>query len=586
MNTNFTLKSFSQEKNNSRNLKIGLLKRTFLLLTMILGAFAFESNAQIIISIGSPVNATEGPGNSLSFDVFIEGGGVSTFDISGTLGYSGSATDGVDYNSVSTFTIIAGTSSTTVTIPLINDAVIEPTETVVAILTGSPTAGSYGNTSSTATIFDDDAPGVLIEINSPIDATEGVSDVSFDVEIVSGGPSSTPITGTIAYTGTAVDGTDFSGVYTYTIPAGSTATTVVVPVLNDAIIEPTETVVANLTGSPSIGSYANTSSTANILDDDASNVSISIASPVDGAEGGGDVSFIVSLDFSGVNNTGSSISGSINYSGTATSGSDYSGAPATFVIPDGESSDTIVLTVIDDICIESTESVTATISQPSFGTISANNSSTANIADDDAAIAEISIGSPQDGEEGVSDVSFIISLDQGLTNCTGVPITGSVAYAGTASAGVDYSSSTSFSIPDGASFVTLVVPVIDDANVEPIETVIATISNPSIGSISPAAGTSTANIGDNDSTNGLYDLYLNNLSVTLYPNPVNSTMNIEAETQMQNYSIADLNGRVMSFGKLNAKQTSLNVGNLPKGCYFVSIQFADGSKAIKKVLKQ
>jgi len=46
---------------------------------------------------------------------------------------------------------------------------------------------------------------------------------------------------------------------------------------------------------------------------------------------------------------------------------------------------------------------------------------------------------------------------------------------------------------------------------------------------------------------------------------------------MENYSITDLNGRVMASGKLNVNEAALNVDALPKGFYFVTIGFSDES---------
>lgn len=590
MTSNFTFRfitSFLDKKERTTTIDFGVLKIKLLLIGILFSSFAFKSNAQQI-SINSPI-ATEVEGNGVvvAFEIFIEGGGSSAVDITGTISYAGSAIGGSDYIPVPSFIIPAGANSTTIIVSLVNDAIVEPTETLIAILTGNPSSGVYANTNATVTILDDDAGSLFISIGSPTDGVEGSTFVTFLVFLEGGLVNNTgaAISGTINYVGTANNPADFTGPPTFTIPAGANSTLVIVTVIDDFLTEPTESVIAILTGSPSIGTYANTTSTAFIIDDDASTLTMSIGSPIDGAEGGGDVNFVVSIDAGAVNGTGAPIFGTINFLGNATSGVDYSSAGGIFSIADGESTDTILLVVLDDLCIEFTESVVATISSPSIGSISLNDTSTAYIQDNDLGLASISIGTPVDGAEPASDVSFVISIDNGLTNCTGAPITGALSTLGSATPGVDYVSVTSFSIPDGASFAQLVLSVIDDLIIEPTETIIATISNPSIGVIS-SSNMSTANIVDNDSTNGFDDIYLNNLNVKIYPNPVNSTLNLDAEIQMKNYSIADLNGRVMTSGILTTKQATLNVDTLPKGFYFVTVVFDDGSTAIKKVLKQ
>lgn len=309
---------------------------------------------------------------------------------------------------------------------------------------------------------------------------------------------------------------------------------------------------------------------------------ISIGSPVDGIEGGTDASFVIALENGAVNNTGSAIFGSINYGGTATQMVDYSG-PFTFSIPVGASSTVLTLPVIDDNTLECDETIIATISNPNTGVINIA-TDTALIIDNNCAQSTISIGSPVDGGEPSSNVSFVISLDGGVTNGTGAPITGDLTLSGTAIAPSDYTDVTMFSIPNGASFVTVEIVVEDDLIVEATETIIATISNPTFASI--ATATSTANIQDNDSTASIDEFNLNQINVTIYPNPINSLMHLVSENHMQNYSITDLNGRVMVKGKLDATDANVNIETLPKGSYFVIVEFDDGHSVSKKVLKR
>ena len=102
--------------------------------------------------------------------------------------------------------------------------------------------------------------------------------------------------------------------------------------------------------------------------------------------------------------------------------------------------------------------------------------------------AENNAGSP-------TDAVFTITVSP--SNTSGSAFTGSVAYSGTATNGTDYATGvTSFSIGDNESSTTITLDVTEDAVLEGNETIIATISNPSIGVISTASATATLNDDD------------------------------------------------------------------------------------------
>ncbi len=117
------------------------------------------------------------------------------------------------------------------------------------------------------------------------------------------------------------------------------------------------------------------------------------------------------------------------------------------------------------------------------------------ITDDDTTAPTFSIVKTTDAIEGVSDATFTISIVGGVPNITGAPITGSITLTGTATSGIDYTDLTSFAIPNGDTSVVVTIPVLNDDEVEDPETIIATISAPSIGSVS-AINFDTATITD------------------------------------------------------------------------------------------
>jgi hypothetical protein len=150
-----------------------------------------------------------------------------------------------------------------------------------------------------------------------------------------------------------------------------------------------DSTTCKITGTPSV-SQAATTYTVTVNNPDGSNTEsfsltvvgyqISIAKTTDGVEGGANAVFTVSVSPS--NSSGSAITGDIAYSGSATNGTDYATGATRFSIASGSSDVIITLNITDDSSDESTETIIATISGASVGTIGTSND-TANITDDD-----------------------------------------------------------------------------------------------------------------------------------------------------------------------------------------------------------
>jgi surface protein len=422
-------------------------------------------------------------------------------DVEVTYVLSGTAQNPADYADNTTVegtvSFAAGSTTATIDLAVVDDTLVELQETVIATLTAATNNSSVtaSTTPVTANITDDDAAAVTLSIGNPVDATEGTSDISYTVSLDDGRANGTgaDITGTLTLTGTATNGTDYTDVVSFAIADGESSVTITVAVTDDDEVEVVETVIATISN-PSIGSISTAEATANITDDDAAALTLSIGNPVDATEGTSDISYTISLDANKTNGTGADINGTLALTGTATNGTDYTDV-VSFAIADGASSTTITVTVADDDEVEQTETVIATISNPSIGIISTEEA-TANITDDDAAALTLSIGNPVDATEGTSDISYTVSLDANKTNGTGADITGTLALTGTATNGTDYTDVVSFAIADGENSTIITVDVVNDDEVEVVETVIATISNPSTGSIGTAEATAT--ITDDD----------------------------------------------------------------------------------------
>ncbi|MBF0693918.1 MAG: choice-of-anchor J domain-containing protein [Flavobacterium sp.] len=80
------------------------------------------------------------------------------------------------------------------------------------------------------------------------------------------------------------------------------------------------------------------------------------------------------------------------------------------------------------------------------------------------------------------------------------------------------------------------------------------------------------------------DFFRNNL--TMYPNPVNDVLNIDAKSGViNNITVTEINGRTVKNIDANGLSTSrVNTGDLTSGVYFVTVQTAEG-KGTSKFIK-
>ncbi|MCG3188443.1 MAG: hypothetical protein LKCHEGNO_00433 [Burkholderiaceae bacterium] len=239
------------------------------------------------------------------------------------------------------------------------------------------TSGSVDNT------VVDDTDVVLVSLSGPASVTEGATTTAYTVTL--GQAAVTPVTMNLAYGGTASGGgTDYSGVVSVTIPAGSTSATFTLPTTNDALDEANETIVVSL-GSISGGGFeaiaadpGAASVTTTIVDNDPT-PSLSI-NDVTINEAAGTATFTVTLSAA----SGQTVSvGYATGGGTATAGSDYTATSGTLTFSPGVVTHTITVPIADDSATESSETFNVTLSGAVNATI-ADATGVGTIVDNDA----------------------------------------------------------------------------------------------------------------------------------------------------------------------------------------------------------
>ncbi|MDX1978093.1 MAG: Calx-beta domain-containing protein [Pseudanabaenaceae cyanobacterium bins.68] len=309
-------------------------------------------------------------------------------------------------NSPITVTFAPGETSKTITIPILNDAIAEPNETVNLSLTAITSGITIGSPSTaTLTIVDNDAIAA-----GSLSFSSGNFRISEDgvainaVTITRSGDSSSSVAVTVnPSNGTATGGstplvspTDFANSQITVIFApGETSKTVTIPLLDDAIAEPDETIsltLSNPTGGAVLGSQS--TATLTIADNDSTTVSI-LATDANASEANLDTG---TYTFSRTGSVASALTVNYQVSGTA-SGADYvplvgsvvNGTVITgsVVIPVGSSAVTLNLLPIDDEIPDgnlgaSSETLTLTLTTGVGYNIGSGSNATVTIGDNDS----------------------------------------------------------------------------------------------------------------------------------------------------------------------------------------------------------
>ncbi|CAI9008341.1 serralysin [Pseudomonas chlororaphis] len=171
--------------------------------------------------------------------------------------------------------IAAGATTGSVTVAAPSDDVYIDAGNVSASI-ASTTGGNFENlvpsTTPAVTSVTDTINTTTASINGSTSVTEGQV-ATYTVSLTS--PAQTEVTLKISYSGTAADGSDFTGVYTVKIPAGASSASFNVATIDDKITEGTENFVVKIDSATGgnfenlVVSGTNGSVTTSIIDNDA-----------------------------------------------------------------------------------------------------------------------------------------------------------------------------------------------------------------------------------------------------------------------------------------------------------------------------
>jgi uncharacterized repeat protein (TIGR01451 family) len=393
-----------------------------------------------------------------------------------TVSYStsdGTALANVDYQAESgTVTFAPGTTTQTISVPVIGNTINEPDKTFSVDLS-KPVLATLGRGHAVGTIVNDDAPPVLSVGNiSLLEGNSGTTNAVFTVQLFS--PSGYPVT--VSYQtadGTAVAGNDYIARFgTLTFAPGTTSQTIAVPVIGDTQFEPDESFLLVLSN-PVHATLGNDHAVCTIINDDpAPQISINGVSVTE-LPGGTNAVFLVTLSA-----PSPEAAVSVNFAtadATATAGLDYLARSGTLTIAPGDTQATLSVPILSDQIHEPDEVFLVNLSSPTnavlgnaqgIGTIHDNNPPP-KIFIHDAQVLE--------GDSGTTELDFTVTLDAP----TGLAVSASFATSdGTATAASgDYVPAAGVvQLGPGQTNATIRVLVNGDTIPEPDETLFVTLT--------------------------------------------------------------------------------------------------------------
>ncbi|WP_075082765.1 Calx-beta domain-containing protein [Mariniblastus fucicola] len=447
-----------------------------------------DSHAVFTISLSNP--SVEDVELTLSL---VDVTAVATDDFGPGLEYF----DGAAWQPVSgNVTIAAGATSLQVRTSIVDDPYIDGGETyslVVARVSG--TTFNSGDT-GTGTILDDPTPDPSeVSITGTTSVTEG--DLASYTVAINNVPL-TDVTVTFVYTGTASGGSDYTGIGSVTIPAGSTMVNFDIPTIDDTLGEPLESftvAIDNVTGGSLEALQISVSDfevTTDIIDDDVPEIMVTDVIVSEGADHFAQFTVELSnptyenIDFS-ISATGSTADGEkVDYGIIGTEelevfdGTNWMPATAA-TIAAGETAILLRTPIIDDSLAEPVETFVVTATTLSGTTSNPSDSGIGTIQDDttDPETILVSLTGPGTVVEGDTTTDYTISLTDPTPASINAAedVTVTLTYSGTAADGTDFTGVSTVLIPAGSPSATFTLPTVDDSLYEAAESIVVTIDS-------------------------------------------------------------------------------------------------------------
>ncbi len=282
---------------------------------------------------------------------------------------SDTALDGLDFTAVSgTLTFLEAETFQSFTVPILDDSIDESTELAALVLTNATDGAVLGAVPTANLSIISDESGIGFS-SSTYTVNEGAAVSSVLITVTRTG--ATTGTATVGYrteNGTATAGQDYAaqaGLLTFT--PGVTSQSFTVAVVDDTIIEGRETFSLSLSNVAGGSALSITTATVTIVDNDfgAGNLTFAATNYSVGETSG-------TVEVTIVRTNGSAGVLTVDYAtvnGTALGTNDFVTQTGTLTFVEGQTNQTIALTILDDVLVEGDESFTLQLLNPGSGTV-------------------------------------------------------------------------------------------------------------------------------------------------------------------------------------------------------------------------
>jgi Calx-beta domain/RTX calcium-binding nonapeptide repeat (4 copies) len=264
-------------------------------------------------------------------------------------------------------------------------------------------------------------------------------------------------------------------------------------IVDDPLIEPTETINLTLshpTGTARLGNQR--TAILEIIDNDTS---YQFSSPTFSVLEDGTPIAQITIERSGFTDRPGQVT-LFSGDGTATFLADYQNTPINVEFGAGETVKTVNLPIINDLLVEGDETVNLALANPTAGgTVGDLNRSTLTILDDDTSL-QFSSPTFQVNEDGTPIAAVTVSR----TGISNILASATITLTdGTATTLADYQNTPiDVNLGIGETQKVIAIPIVDDAILEPSETLNLTLSNPSDGVTIGVPNFAVVEIVDND----------------------------------------------------------------------------------------
>ncbi|MBD1935844.1 Calx-beta domain-containing protein [Microcoleus sp. FACHB-68] len=401
-------------------------------------------------------------------------------------------------------------SPKTFNISIVDDALLEGNENINLVL-GNPTGGATIGAQSTAIleILDNEVPqpGTLEFSAATFKVNEdGVPVATVTVTRTNGSDGAVGAQVTLT-NGTAISPNDYnSAPISVSFANGEdTPKTLTIPIVEDTLLEATETVnlaLASPTGGATIG--AQSTATLEILDNEVPNpgtLQFSAANFSVNENG----TPVIQVTVSRGGGSDGAVSATVNLSnGTAVAPDDYTNTPITVNFANGENTPkTVLIPLVDDSLGEADETVNLTLSAPAGGaTLGAQSTAILTIEDNEPGQLQFTTAafSGNEGDTGTPILGIAkISRTGGSYGAVSVGVQLDTP-AGSATTPNDYTNNLPLTInfADGETSKDVLIPMVGDTTYEPDESINLRLVNPAGGVTLGSQQTATYTIVNDD----------------------------------------------------------------------------------------